>query len=31
MQIPATKQANEKMPIPCEHCHGTGIIRGIEF
>ena len=30
MQVPATKQANEKIPIPCEHCHGTGIVRGIE-
>ena len=30
MQVPATKQANEKIPIPCEHCRGTGIIRGIE-
>jgi hypothetical protein len=30
MQAPTAKQANEKIPIPCEHCHGTGIIRGIE-
>src|SRR5262245_31228246 len=30
MQSAASKPANEKMPIPCEHCHGTGIIRGIE-
>jgi DnaJ-class molecular chaperone len=21
---------NEKIPIPCEHCHGTGLIAGIE-
>ena len=21
---------NDKMPVPCEHCHGTGIQGGIE-
>jgi DnaJ-class molecular chaperone len=21
---------NDKMPVPCEHCRGTGIIAGIE-
>jgi DnaJ-class molecular chaperone len=30
MQAPAAKQPNEKIPIPCENCHGTGIVRGIE-
>src|SRR5215204_1665300 len=23
-------QMEEKIPIPCEHCHGTGVVRGIE-
>jgi DnaJ-class molecular chaperone len=30
MQAHAAKQPNEKIPIPCENCHGTGIVRGIE-
>ena len=30
MQAPAPKSVVEKIPVPCEHCHGTGIIRGIE-
>ena len=21
---------NDKMPVPCEHCHGTGVSKGIE-
>jgi hypothetical protein len=21
---------NEKMPVPCQHCHGTGLKAGIE-
>jgi hypothetical protein len=23
-------QMNEKLPVPCEHCHGTGVNAGIE-